>query len=248
VQLTTSPTNSRTIPGLEALVLVGGLGTRLRSAVNDRPKAMAMVAGRPFLEWLIEDLRQQGVERLVLCTGYMSDYIENHFASGQWSGLEIVYSRESRPLGTAGALKLALQEVRGPRFFALNGDTFCDFDLHALLDTHLQQKALATLWLVSVADSERYGAITIDSRHEITEFHEKSKSERKGLINAGVYLLERQIVEALSEGTARSLEQDVFPGLLGRGIFGVIGKGPFLDIGTAESYKMADLFIKRHRA
>lgn len=232
---------------LEAVVLAGGLGTRLRPSVSDRPKAMALVAGRPFLEWLIEDLRHQGIGRLVLCTGYMSESIEDHFGSGRPWGLEIVYSRECAPLGTGGAIKLALSKLHGSRFLALNSDSFCDFNLRTLDDTHRKHTAAATLWLVSVEDSERFGAVTLNSKQEITEFHEKSGPRKPGLINAGVYLLERKIFESLPDGSTFSLEKNVFPQLIGQGIFGVVGLGPFLDIGTPESYGMADLFIKRHR-
>ena len=232
---------------LEAVVLAGGLGTRLRPVVNDRPKAMALVAGRPFLEWLIEDLRRQGIRRLVLCTGYMSESIEDHFGSGSAWGVEIVYSRESVPLGTGGAVKLALPKLLSSRFLVLNGDSFCDFNVRELDQVHSEYNAAVTLWLVTVEDSERFGAITVDPNRAITEFLEKAASRKSGLINAGVYLLERRIFEPQTEGSAFSLERDVFPQFVGHGLYGVVGAGPFIDIGTPESYEMADLFVQRLR-
>ncbi len=231
--------------GLEAVVLAGGKGTRLRAVVSDRPKPMALVGGKPFLEWLIRDLRKQGVERLILSTGYMGETIESYFGSGQAFGLEIVYSREETPLGTGGAIKLALSKLQGRRFFVLNGDSFCDFSLSAMLDVHLENAAAATLWLVSVEDSQRFGAVSINTDREITEFREKSAAGESGLINAGIYLLERHIIDPMPAGSAFSLERDLFPGLIGKGILGVVGPGPFIDIGTPESYGLADQFINR---
>ena len=234
--------------GLEAVILAGGLGSRLRPVVNDRPKPMALVGGKPFLEWLIKDLRNQGVQRLILCVGYMGETIEGYFGSGREQGLEIVYSREAAPLGTGGAIKLALPKLRGSRFFALNGDSLCDFSLRAMLNTHIQRSASATLWLLSVDDGERYGAVKIDDNQEITEFREKSATGQAGMINAGVYLLDRHILEPMPENKACSLEKDLFPGLVGHGIVGVVGQGPFIDIGTPESYEFAERFVNRSRA
>jgi NDP-sugar pyrophosphorylase family protein len=231
--------------GLEAVVLAGGKGTRLRSVVSDRPKPMAPVGGKPFLEWLIRDLRKQGVERLILSTGHMSASIESYFGSGEAFGLEIVYSREDAPLGTGGAVKLALPKLQGQRFFALNGDSYCDFSLSALLHAHVEKAASATLWLVSVDDSQRFGAVSLNGNREITEFWEKSAVGRSGLINAGIYLLERYLIDRMPADTALSLERDLFPGLIGKGIMGIVGSGPFIDIGTPESYGKAELFINQ---
>jgi len=231
----------------DVLVLAGGLGTRLRSSVSDRPKVMALVAGKPFLEWLVDDLRSQGVRRLVLCTGYRSEDIEDHFGSGRSRDMEIAYSRESAPLGTGGALRLALPRLKGSRFFVLNGDSLCDFDLRALRRLHGENSAAATLWLVPVEDTGRFGEVTLNARQEIAGFREKSGSGSPGLINAGVYLLERRVVESIAGNAAASLERDVLPGWVGRGLFGAVGRGPFLDIGTPESYRDAERFVKKHR-
>lgn len=233
--------------GVEAVVLAGGLGARLRSVVSDRPKPMALVSGRPFLEWLLSDLRNQGIERIILSTGHMSEFIEDYFGSGDAFGLEIVYSREDAPLGTGGAIKLALSKLHGQRFFALNGDSFCDFNLGRMLEAHLEKAAAATLWLVPVDESERFGAVNVNANREIIGFREKSEVGQGGLINAGVYLLQRSVLDSMPANAAFSLERDMFPGLIGKGIFGMIGSGPFIDIGTPESYGMADLFMNRRK-
>ena len=244
--------NSRPVApiDLEAVILAGGLGSRLRPVVNDRPKPMALVGGKPFLEWLIKDLRNQGVQRLILCVGYMGETIEGYFGSGHEQGLEIVYSREAAPLGTGGAIKLALPNLRGLRFFALNGDSLCDFSLRAMLNTHIERSAAATLWLVSVDDGERYGAVKINDNQEITEFREKSATGQAGMINAGVYFLKRRLLDALPANRALSLETDAFPAwLAGEAKLLVLAvQGPFLDIGTPESVRDAERFIQENCA
>jgi NDP-sugar pyrophosphorylase family protein len=160
------------------------------------------------------------------------------------AGIEVVCSREPEPLGTGGAVKLALARVRGPRFFTLNGDSCCDFDVRRLHATHRENAALATLWLVPVDDTSRYGAVELNRQQEVVRFAEKAGSSGPGLINAGVYLLERRIFDDIDR-PAFSLEKDVFPGLVGKELRGVAGAGPFIDIGTPESYRLADQFMKQ---
>ncbi len=224
---------------IEAVILVGGAGTRLRGVVADRPKPMAEVAGRPFVEWLVLALRRQGVRRIVFAAGYMADRLEEHFADGAAWGLEIVHSRESEPLGTGGALRLAVEHVSGDRLLALNGDSFCPFDLARLESAHCARDARCTLWLASVPDAGRFGTVLTAEDGRVLEFVEKRGVAEPGQINAGVYLLERSVVELIAPGGAVSLERDVFPCLIGRGLYGVAGEGPFIDIGTPESYAAA---------
>jgi NDP-sugar pyrophosphorylase family protein len=229
----------------EAVFLVGGLGTRLRPLVRDRPKALALVAGKPYLEWMIEIVRAQGVERVILCTGYLGRQIEDHFGAGDRWDLEIRYSREEESLGTGGAVAKALPMIRGPHFFVLNGDSFCDFDLRRMLDMHRLHGAAATMWLVPVDDCSRYGEVVLDPEGKVVQFREKSGTARPGLVNAGVYVLDRRAVEEMAPPRpVFSLEKDLFAGLAGSKMAGIRGQGPFLDIGTPESYKLVDLFVK----
>jgi len=230
---------------IDALILAGGRGTRLRSVVTDRPKPMASVSGRPFLEWLLLSLRAQGVYRVILCTGYMSEMVEAHFGNGHSLDMAVQYSRDPAPLGTAGAVRHALGQVGGDRFLVLNGDSYCRIDLKRLAKVHSNQRASATLWLVRVDDCRRYGSVVIGEDGAVQAFQEKLPEKRVGLINAGVYLLERQVAEAIPEGRAVSLETEFFPQLIGRGLYGVVGEGPFLDIGTPETYAIADEFFAR---
>ena len=239
LQTTKRPAQKR----LQAVVLVGGQGTRLRPVVRDLPKPMAKVAGRPFLEWVLLALRSRGVRHAVLCTGYGAEAIESYFQDGASLDMGLSHSREHRPLGTAGAVRQALGKMQSDRFLVLNGDSFCRFDLDRLLKTHLDRRALATLWVVDHEDCRRYGEVVLESDGGISGFAEKASKVRSGLINAGVYLLEREVVDAIPEGREVSLERQVFPRLIGNGLYGVIGHGPFLDIGTPEDYKRADDFI-----
>lgn len=221
---------------LDAVILVGGKGTRLQSVVSDRPKPMAEVAGRPFAEWLILALKAQGLRRMVLCTGYMHEAIEAYFRDGKQWDVEIVYSRDLSPLGTGGALRQALYQVRADRFLAMNGDSFCRVDVHALVTAHVARRACASLWLVPAEDCTRAGLVEIDEQGAVRAFHEKPQENHHGLISAGIYLLERKVAETIPLGKPVSLETDFFPHLIGHGLYAVIGRGPFLDIGTPNAY------------
>jgi NDP-sugar pyrophosphorylase family protein len=236
-------TENRMEHPLQAAILVGGKGTRLRSVVSDRPKPMAEVAGKPFLEWILIGLRDRDVSRIVLCSGYMPEFIENHFGDGIALDLDISYSVDPYPLGTGGAVRFALGHLSSSRILVLNGDSYCDFDIERLTNTHEKAKAVATIWTTQVEDSSRFGSIDVSENGEVLAFHEKQASHGSGIVNAGVYLVERDMVSEIPEGRAVSLETDVFPELVGRGLYAVRGDSPFLDIGTPESFSMAEDFL-----
>ena len=220
----------------QLVVLAGGLGTRLRAVVDDVPKPMAPVNGRPFLEHVLRALARQGFERVLLCVGYRAAQIEQHFGDGSRLGLSIRYAHEPADalLGTAGALRQAGAQLED-RFVVINGDTYLDADLTPLLAAPLSP-AGATLGLVSVPDVDRYGTVALDARGRIVRFAEKSQ-RGPGLINAGVYVMDRRALEALEDGAPRSLERDLFPALVTRGLLGGhVLEGEMTDIGTPESY------------
>jgi len=221
--------------GDEAIVLCGGLGTRLRPVLADRPKALAEVGGRPFLEWLLLALAAQGVRRPILATGHLAHLVEAGVGDGARLGVRIRYSREAEPLGTAGALRLAATLTPAPTLAVLNGDTYCRFDLAALRSAHRARAALATLWLEPVEDGGRFGTVELEADGRISGFREKAGGGGRPLASAGVYLVERSVVDRVPAGRPASLERDVFPALAGRGLFGVRGRGGFVDIGTPES-------------
>lgn len=237
---------------MDAIVLVGGKGTRLLTVVNDRPKPMAPVAGRPFLEWLLLFLRGQGIRRVILATGYKGEMVEAHFRDGTGLGLQVVYSHEEIPLGTGGAVRHALPQVTTDPVLVLNGDSFCPFDVEHLLGAKCSTGAQALLWLVWTADCRRYGSVALAEGTKVVAFHEKASDLRAGRINAGVYLLRRHVLESIPATRPVSLETEVFPSLIGHGLYATAGPGPFLDIGTPESYRKAGSFFAenstlRHR-
>lgn len=229
----------------KAVLLVGGLGTRLRSLVPSTPKPLAPVGDRPFLELLIRQLQGQGIRQLVMCSGYLADQIEAEFSDGRDLGVSIEYSTEKQPLGTAGAVKLAqpyLQSVS--EFLLMNGDSFLEIDFGQLIEFHRAHGGLATVAVVPVENAGRYGTVLVDSSHRVTEFCEKTGNESPGLINAGVYVFSRALLDLVPTGPA-SLEKDVFPKILDRGVYAAEQRGMFIDIGTPGDYARAQVLLDR---
>jgi D-glycero-alpha-D-manno-heptose 1-phosphate guanylyltransferase len=227
---------------ISAFVLCGGLGTRLRSVLSDRPKSMAPVAGIPFLQLLLENLRSQGIREVILGTGYMADQIEAFFDKGENIGLHIRYSREDKPLGTGGALKLAEPLLSDP-VVVLNGDSHVEWSLAATVKLFTGKDAAVVIALQAVPDVSRYGSVTMESDGRVTEFVEKGTRTGAGLINAGVYLLRKEIVRALPVGEAISLEKDVFPQLLSGKVYGLVSSGLFIDIGIPADLQRAQTLL-----
>jgi D-glycero-alpha-D-manno-heptose 1-phosphate guanylyltransferase len=222
---------------MKVLVLAGGMGTRLREIVDDRPKPMALISNKPFLEYLIIQLKGQSLTDIVLCIGYLGEQIKRYFDDGHKWGVHISYSYEKELLGTGGAVKLAEKMVQGENFLVMNGDSFLDIDLHKLIDYHLTKKALVTMALVEVEDPSRYGVVEINKKGEIERFMEKGSISSSKLINGGIYVLHRKIFDYIPDGKV-SLEKEVFPNLIGKSFFGMLAKGFFIDIGVPETYKM----------
>ena len=214
---------------MEAVVLAGGLGTRLRAAVNDVPKPMAPVQGRPFLERLLDYWIGQGVRRAILAVGYMHDTIRRHFGD-QYRGCPISYSVEQQPLGTGGALMQALPAVRDPTFLVLNGDTYFAVPLATLSDFHRQHRAEVSLSLFR-SDNPRYTGVSLAPDGRVTNL------SGQGAANGGVFMFERSAAARLPTGVS-SLEKDLLPQLLG-GLYGCIFDAAFVDIGLPEDWRAA---------
>jgi phosphoheptose isomerase len=209
---------------------------------------MAEVGGRPFLEWILCGLRRQGIREVTLSTGYRGEVIEGYFREGARIGMAISYSRDPRPLGTAGAIRHAIGDTNSDRVLVLNGDSYCPLDLNRLRESHLSRHAMASLWLVEVPDAQRYGAVQIAPDGRVAAFVEKPAKPGTSLISAGVYLLEPEAIAMIPSDGPVSVETEVFPKLINRGLYGVIGDGLFVDIGTPESYRMAtELMTKESR-
>lgn len=194
---------------------------------------MTSVAGRPFLEYLLLQLKSHHVRDVVLCVGYKGEVIQEYFGRGERLGLRVQYSHETELRGTAGALKLAQELIRGDDVLVMNGDSFLDANLRKLLRFHKTHQCLATIALVSTVNPGRYGTVSIDDRGRIVGFVEKQAAEA-GLINGGVYVFRREVLTLIPEDFAVSLEHQVFPNLVGAGLYGVPFRAYFVDIGVPE--------------
>lgn len=231
-----------------AFILAGGLGKRLRQVVSDRPKPMADVLGQPFLEILTRLLVAKGIHKFVMLVGYKADSIEEHFNDSRFGDLEIMFSHETEPLGTGGAVKNAQRFATDPTLL-VNGDTYLDANIKELYEFHKVRGADVTISLFQVADVSRYGSVSLNSDGLVIKFHEKSGNLcNSGLINAGVSLVSRSFIDALPEQSQFSMEIEVFPKLANTGrMFGLEQKGLFFDIGTPESYLEFQEFVSSGR-
>jgi len=221
-----------------AVVLVGGEGTRLRPLTYTTPKPMLPIANRPFLEHQVEHLRSHGVDRIVLACGYKPDAIQAHFGS------ELEYVIEPEPLGTGGAIAYAAREAGIlETFVACNGDVLTDLDLTALVAFHRDHRARMTIALHPVDDPSRYGVVATDENGAVSAFIEKPPpgSTPVRTINAGTYVAEPDVLDLVPAGRAVSVEYDVFPRLIGQGLYALADAGAWLDIGTPESFLAANL-------
>lgn len=236
---------------MQAIVLVGGEGTRLRPLTETVPKPALTLVDRPFLAHMIEWLARHGVDEVVLACGFLPDVLREALAGEEErAGVKISYVVEPERRGTAGAIRFAADELGDrleDRFLALNGDVLTDLDLTALLRAHQERGARATLGLHPVADSSAYGLVHSDPRGGVLEFLEKTGEVAPGEINAGMYVLERSVLDLVPPGEEVSIERDVFPRLVGEGLHGLRLDGYWMDIGTPERYLQASWDILEGR-
>ena len=223
---------------MQALVLAGGEGTRLRPLTYTTPKPVMPLAGRPFLTFMLDWLHGHGVTEVILSCGFRSDAVRDVLGDIH-KGMRLRYVVESEPLGTAGPVRLALDEgVLEERLLVLNGDVLTDIDLSAELARHADTGARATLALIAVEDTASYGVVPADSEGRVEAFLEKSPEPAPtNRINAGAYVIEREVIaDRVPAGRAVSFEREVFPSLVGDGLFGFPAAGYWVDIGTPERY------------
>ena len=224
-----------------AVILAGGLGTRLRSVLADRPKVLAPVAGRHFVAYMLDQLADAGFRDVVLCTGYMGEEVRRVFGS-RFRRIELRYSQETEPRGTGGALLDALPLLRGDSVLVLNGDSYCQTDLTAFLQWHQSKRSQASQVLTHVPDVSRFGSVECDGEHRILRFGEKSNSGA-GWINAGIYAVSKPLIAGISNAGPVSLERECFPAWIEQGMFGYPSEGRFLDIGTSDTLRAAQEFF-----
>lgn len=237
-----SPKNdARCMPSRpDPILLCGGAGLRLRSITAGAPKAMARIAGRPFLELPLRQLRRHGFQRAILAVGYRQDMIRSHFGNHAF-GLELKYSAELSPLGTGGALRNAADLVPSETFLVMNGDSYTDIDLNDLVLKHEETKADVSLVVVPADERSDCGSVFLDANANLAQFGEKQRARSAPYINAGIYVLSRPILDSIPAGIEVSMEKDLFPRWIkdGARIKALIHSGPCVDIGTPQRYRLA---------
>jgi D-glycero-alpha-D-manno-heptose 1-phosphate guanylyltransferase len=230
-------------PVQSAIILAGGLGTRLRDTVPDLPKCMAPVAGRPFLAFVIDALRMQGITHFVFSLGYKSEHIKT-FLEEQYPTLLYAIVTETEPLGTGGAIKAAISEAKGEQVLVANGDTLFHINLKEMIQLHLQNKAGCTLALKSMEHIERYGLVYPDEKGKVIRFEEKQPVDQ-GLINGGIYLLDREEFLSREWPEKFSFEKEYLEKEVSNGkIFGSVQSGYFIDIGIPEDFLKAQTDLR----
>jgi D-glycero-alpha-D-manno-heptose 1-phosphate guanylyltransferase len=229
---------------MDAVILAGGFGTRLKTVLRDIPKPMAPVRGKPFLSYILRYLSRFDIATAILCTGYLHEAIEGYF-NGSFQGMPLFYSRETEPLGTGGALKKALFNVKGDHCVVLNGDSFFGIPLAELINAHFEYGSDFTIALKRMTDFERYGAVKLQGSR-IVAFEEKS-FRKEGVINGGVYVVRTSAIMDADLPGKFSLEKDFLErNLSGLQVHGKIFEEYFIDIGVPKDYRRAQTELQEN--
>ncbi|MGZ3606711.1 MAG: nucleotidyltransferase family protein [Syntrophales bacterium] len=225
---------------IDAIILCGGKGQRLGSVGEGRPKALINVAGRPFIDILMDDLLRYGLKRFILSVGYLREQIKSHFSK---TDLLVEFSEEDVPLGTGGAIEKAAAYTRSSSFLVLNGDSICRADLLKFFNFHIEKNGIVSMVLAKPLPGEDYGIVEMDESQRITRFAEKTKSGPASLVNAGIYFMKKDILSRMPGRDAFSLEHELFPKIVHLGCYGFPTESPLIDIGTPERLERANLLL-----
>ena len=237
---------STNLKEIDVVILCGGLGKRLRPVVFGQPKVLAKIGEKTFLDILINNLLLYGFKNIVLSVGYLKEQIKNHFSFSYDKNYDytITFSEEEEPLGTGGALKKAKPLIRSNPFMVMNGDSICRVNFRSFIDFHIEKKALLSIVLAHSKRAEDYGSVTLDDSQGITGFDEKIAGKSENIINAGVYLMEKDIFSYMPKLNRFSLEYGLFPKIINNRCCGFLTESEFIDIGTPERYKKAINLLK----
>ena len=227
---------------ITAAILAGGLGTRLRSVVTDYPKVLVEVKERPFLTYLLEQLVKAEVRRVVLCTGYLADQVKEK-CGFSYGPLSLYYSEEKTRLGTAGALKNAENFFESDTILVMNGDSYCNADIKRFWLWHCNKNSEGSIILTKASEANRYGSVRCDQEDMVVQFEEKESQNNEGWINAGIYLLNNELIQSIPDERHVSLEREMFPLWVSKGLSGYKYKGFFIDIGIPEDLEKAKTII-----
>jgi len=225
----------------EAIVLAGGMGTRLKSVVPDKPKPMALINGKPFLEYLLNYLAQNGISHVILSVGFKAEQVYDYFGNS-YANMDLSYAFEKNPLGTGGGIRLALQKAKTNNVFIVNGDTLFNVSLKKLDELHIKNKSDLSIALKEVEDGSRYGTITTNKSDKINSFKEKKEKKEKALINGGTYLLSKDTFMNLDFPEKFSFEKDFMEKYFEQlNFYGSAFNDYFIDIGIPETYEKAQI-------
>ena len=229
---------------IDVAILAGGLGSRLQGTLDDLPKVLAPIGKKPFLKILLDHLQSFGARRVILALGHLAEHVMVFLEENPTKDVKIDYTIEDRPQGTAGAIRTISHHFYNYPVMVMNGDSFIDANLCTFRNSHVRSGAKASILCTTISDNSRFGNVSLDNGSRITSFDEK-KANRLGvkLINGGVYFFEKETIEKLNSSSAKSLEREIFPNMLDGSLNGYSGSFRFIDIGTPESLKSANVFF-----
>lgn len=229
---------------IDVVILCGGMGTRLRTVITDRPKALAKINGIPFINFLTNYVASFGFKRFILCIGYKGNQIKQYYKRKNFPYLEIVFSEEKSLLGTGGAIKNAEGFIKSNPFLVMNGDTFCRLDLDRFIDFHFTKQALFSMASVRSRKGRDYGTVRLNDSGQIIGFDEKKEVGKcYSFINAGIYLMDHILLSNIPLGKNFSLEYELFPSIIRKRSYGFVSEAEFIDIGTPSHYRKAEKFL-----
>jgi len=242
VEIKNDMTNFRKI---DIIILCGGLGKRLRPAFEG-PKVLVKIGEKAFLDILIDNLLMHGFKNIILSVGYLKEEIKNHFnyEYNKIHDYTITFSEEEEPLGTGGALKKAKTRIRSNPFMVVNGDSICKVNFRSFIEFHIEKKALLSMVLVRSNTAQDYGSVSLDDLQKITDFNEKIAGKSDNLINAGIYLMKKEIFAYMPKQKKFSLEYELFPQIIKNRCYGFLTESELIDIGTPERYEKAINLLK----
>ena len=229
---------------IDVVILCGGLGKRLRPVIKEQPKVLAKIGEMTFLDILIDNLLMHGFKNIILSVGYLKEQIKNHFDYDKKYDYTITFSEEEEPLGTGGALKKVKPLIGSNPFMVMNGDSICKVNIGSFIDFHTEKKALLSMVLVRSKTAQDYGSVTLDDSQRITGFNEKIAGGSENIVNAGIYLMEKDIFSYMPKQNRFSLEYDLFPKVINNRCYGFLTESELIDIGTPERYEKAKSMIK----
>lgn len=225
-----------------AVVLAGGFGTRLSSVVGTKPKMLAPVSGKPFLSYILDQIHSFNLKKIVLCTGYLHNQLIDYYGH-EYRSIPITYCHETVALGTGGAVRNTLPWLSEGPFLIMNGDSYCDFDFIEFEVFHSVTNAEVSMLLVEERQNHRGGLVTMGDDDKVISFKEKEASVMTSLVNAGIYIMNKTVIRSIPVKTPCSLENDFFPTIINKSLYGMVTGNPMIDIGTPESYSSAQTFF-----